>query len=329
METGPIWYALCFGPHTFAVLSTSAGRVVFCTGGAGTICSAQVRALVYLGADACIVGRNAEKTEAMARSIATARAGARVLGLGAVDVRRPEALAAAAERCVAELGGIDVAIAGAAGNFLAPLTQLSANAFKSVMDIDVLGSYNTVKATLPALAAAAERARATGGPGPRLIFVSATLHYTGTLLQAHVGAAKAAVDALAVSCAIELGPRGITSNAIAPGAVKGTEGIERLATKEYLQEQERTNPTGRIATVRDIADATVFLCGAAAGHINGATIVGESSSPIALKLLQLKLRSITCDICSGWGFVESSLGCTEWDATIPRFYIERSGRRRG
>ena len=86
------------------------GKVVFCTGGAGTICSAQVRALVHLGADACIVGRNAEKTETMARDIATARRGAKVLGIGNVDVRKIESLNEAVERCVKELGGMDIAM---------------------------------------------------------------------------------------------------------------------------------------------------------------------------------------------------------------------------
>jgi peroxisomal 2,4-dienoyl-CoA reductase len=82
-------------------------KVVFCTGGAGSICSAQVRALVHLGANACIIGRNVEKTETMSKDIATARKGAKVLGIGAVDVRKPEALVAAAERCAKELGSID------------------------------------------------------------------------------------------------------------------------------------------------------------------------------------------------------------------------------
>lgn len=81
--------------------------MVFCTGGAGTICSAQVRALVHLGADACIVGRNVEKTESAAKDIATARPGAKVIGIGAVDVRKFESLKAAVDRCVSELGGID------------------------------------------------------------------------------------------------------------------------------------------------------------------------------------------------------------------------------
>lgn len=81
--------------------------VVFCTGGAGTVCSAQVRALVHLGANACIIGRNVEKTEAAAKDIASAREGAKVLGIGGVDVRRFKDLEAAVRRCVEELGGLD------------------------------------------------------------------------------------------------------------------------------------------------------------------------------------------------------------------------------
>ena len=81
--------------------------MVFCTGGGGTICSAQVRALIYLGCDACIVGRNVEKTENMAKSLATARRGARVLGFGSIDVRSAESLREAVDKCVKELGGID------------------------------------------------------------------------------------------------------------------------------------------------------------------------------------------------------------------------------
>lgn len=88
-------------------LVSSDNKVVFCTGGAGTICSAQVRALVHLGANACIVGRNPEKTENMAKDIATARRGAKVLGIGSVDVRNVQSVQAAVDKCVGELGGID------------------------------------------------------------------------------------------------------------------------------------------------------------------------------------------------------------------------------
>lgn len=83
------------------------GKVVFCTGGNGSICSAQVRALVHLGADALIVGRNVEKTERVAKDIATARPGSKVIGIGGVDVRSIEDLQKSIDRCVRELGGID------------------------------------------------------------------------------------------------------------------------------------------------------------------------------------------------------------------------------
>lgn len=72
------------------------GKVVFVTGGAGTICSVQTKALVCLGANACIIGRNVEKTERMAKEIAAVRKGAKVLGIGAVDVRKVRELALAA-----------------------------------------------------------------------------------------------------------------------------------------------------------------------------------------------------------------------------------------
>ena len=63
------------------------GKVAFVTGGNGTICSMQTRALVRLGANACIIGRNVEKTEKAAKDIASVRTGAKVIGIGACDVR--------------------------------------------------------------------------------------------------------------------------------------------------------------------------------------------------------------------------------------------------
>lgn len=97
----PTWrdglFSMTPRPHLFfttqAVVESSLthitldDRVVLVTGGAGTICSAQTRALVRLGANACIIGRNVEKTEKAAKDIATARKGARVLGIGGCDVR--------------------------------------------------------------------------------------------------------------------------------------------------------------------------------------------------------------------------------------------------
>ena len=82
-------------------------KVVFCTGGNGDLGRVQVRAMVYLGANACIVGRNVDKTRALAEQLATVREGAHVLGYGGIDVRDFEGLRAAVDSCASELGGID------------------------------------------------------------------------------------------------------------------------------------------------------------------------------------------------------------------------------
>ncbi|KAL5611821.1 hypothetical protein BROUX41_000604 [Berkeleyomyces rouxiae] len=252
------------------------GRVAFVTGGAGTICSAQARALVKLGANACIVGRNVDKTEAMARDLATARPGAKVIGIGGCDVRKAEDLQAAAKKCADELGAIDFVIAGAAGNFVVPISGMSSNAFKSVMDIDVLGTFNTVKATMPYLVESAKRNPNPNpdgtGTGGRFLAVSATFHYTGMPLQAHVSAAKAGVDSLVASVALEYGPLGVTANAIAPGPIAGTEGMDRLAGEVAVSEQGKGVPSGRWGTIKDIADATVYLFSDAGNYVNGQII---------------------------------------------------------
>ena len=116
---------------------------------------------------------------------------------------------------------------------------------------------------------------ATAAPGGRIIFISATLHYTGVPLQSHVSVAKAGVDALSTSCAIELGPRGITSNIISPGAIAGTEGFERLTQKEHRGDAVKAIPLGRIGTVKDISDATVYLFSDAGSYVNGEVLVGK------------------------------------------------------
>lgn len=90
---------------------------------------------------------------------------------------------------------------------MAPISGLSERAFKTVIDIDLLGTYNTLKATLPAI-------RESKGS---YVHISANLHTRGTPWQAHVSAAKAGVDALSAVIAVEEGPRGVRSNVIGPG----------------------------------------------------------------------------------------------------------------
>lgn len=242
------------------------GKVVFVTGGAGTICRVQTEAMVLLGADAAIVGRNKQKTDAAAAEIATLRPGAKVISCPDTDVRDVKSIAKAVEATVQQLGRIDYVIAGAAGNFLADFNHLSSNAFASVVNIDLLGSYNTVKATFNEL-------RKNKGA---ILFVSATLHYYGVPFQVHVGAAKAGVDALSNALAVELGPLGIRSNCIAPGPIAGTEGLERLVKDKDACTKKV--PLQRMGSTRDIAEATVYLFSPAASYVTGTVHVVDGGS---------------------------------------------------
>lgn len=243
-------------------------KVVFVTGGAGTICRVQTEALVLLGCDAVIVGRQVDKTERAAREIAELRPNAKVLGIGNIDVRKVQDLVSAVNTAVKELGKIDFVIAGAAGNFISDVNHLSANAFKSVVEIDLIGSFNTFKATFDQL-------RQNKGA---IIFVSATLHYQGLPLQAHASAAKAGIDSLSRTLAVELGPLGIRSNAIAPGGIENTEGLSRLVPKHLVESLREAVPLQRFGTATDIANATVFLFSPAGSYINGETLVVDGGA---------------------------------------------------
>lgn len=149
------------------------------------------------------------------------------------------------------------------------------------MDIDVLGTYNTVKATIPYLIESAKRnpnPSTNGLTGGRIIYVSATFHYAGMPMQAHVAAAKASVDSISTSVALEFGPFGVTSNVIAPGGIEGTEGMERLASNKYdAAEFARLIPLGRVGTIRDVADATVYLFSDAGNYVNGDVLVVDGA----------------------------------------------------
>jgi 2,4-dienoyl-CoA reductase [(3E)-enoyl-CoA-producing], peroxisomal len=98
-------------------------------------------------------------------------------------------------------------------------------------------------------------------------------------MQLHASAAKAGVDSMSATICIEEGPRGVTSNVIAPGAISGTEGMSRLAVSAEDGKPPamyKGIPTGRAGHVKEIADATVYLFSEAGNYVNGAEIVGKS-----------------------------------------------------
>jgi peroxisomal 2,4-dienoyl-CoA reductase len=237
-----------------------AGKKVFVTGGGTGINKEIVLAFMQHGADAAIMGRRIQKLEE-AKTELEAKTG-RTCHVYRGDVRNVEQVKAAVDAAVTAMGQIDVLVNGAAGNFPATLDSLSYNAFKTVIEIDLLGTFNVIKAVY-------ERTmKHTGG---NIINISMTLHYTGTIGQAHAGAAKAGIDALTKVFANELGPKNIRVNGIAPGPIADTVGMDKLSSGKSAEALSELVPLGRYGTKAEIAQAALYLY--AADYVTGHTLV--------------------------------------------------------
>lgn len=211
------------------------------------------------GAEISIIARNQEKLTHACEQISVHSS---CHGYSA-DVRDDAALVKAIESAVKQAGSIDVLIAGAAGNFPAAAMEMSTNAFKSVIDIDLIGTFNLIHAAYSHLTK----------PGARVINISAPQSTVPVASQAHVCAAKAGIDMLTRVLALEWSGQGITINSIIPGPINDTEGMARLAPSDELQEMVRQSvPSGRLGEVSDIAKFAVLLASDECDFINGAIL---------------------------------------------------------
>ncbi len=244
-----------------------AGKVAFVTGGGSGICHGIARAFMTHGADAAIVGRKAERLEAAAAALSQ-ETGRTCIATPA-DVRDPKLVEAALDATIERFGKIDIIVNGAAGNFLCPAAALSYNGFKTVMEIDSMGTWNVTRAAFE---------RGLRDRGGVVINISATLHYAATPLQMHASAAKAAIDSMTKSLALEWGSMGIRVNAIAPGPIEDTEGMTRLAPKDMKDRLEASIPLQRFGTVEDIANAALFLASDAASYVHGEIFVVDGGA---------------------------------------------------
>jgi 2,4-dienoyl-CoA reductase [(3E)-enoyl-CoA-producing], peroxisomal len=250
--------------------SALAGRVALITGGGTGICRGIAAAYARLGAEVCIVSRKQDVLDQTAAAIAD-DAG-RAIHAVAADVRDPAAIQRAVQSTLERFGRLDTVINGAAGNFLAPAAALSPNGFRTVVDIDLNGTFHTSRAAFEALQAS--------GDG-LILNITATLHYHGTPLQIHASAAKAGVDAITRNLAVEWGSFGIRVCGIAPGPIAETEGVRRLAPGDVTDRMKSVIPAGRFGAIDEIAAAAVFLRSGAARYITGHTLVVDGGMCVA------------------------------------------------
>ena len=189
-----------------------AGQVGVITGGGTGIGFGVAELLASLGMHVVLASRKAERLDAAAARI---RAGGGRASTATLDVRDAERVKSIMGQVANEHGRLDLLINNAAGNFYVPSASMSPNAWQSVIEIDLFGTFFCSQAVLPLM-------RASGGGS--IVNISMTLHYRGWPQMAHATAAKGGIDSFCCTLALEWAPDGVRVNAVAPGPVP-TEGV--------------------------------------------------------------------------------------------------------
>jgi peroxisomal 2,4-dienoyl-CoA reductase len=250
-------------------------KVALVTGGATGLGKEIARALGQHAARLCIASRKQENLEAACHELQSEDLDCMWVSC---DIRAPDQVEHVVSEILKRHGRLDIVINNAAGNFPAPISGISYNGFKAIVDIDLRGTYNVTKAAFEAWL------KQHGG---HIVNISAPFQNLGVSLQAHVAAAKAGVDSLTRTCAVEFGPYGIRVNGIAPGGMADTEGLARFASAAKESAGGGNNPLGYIGTKRDIANAVLFLVSDAASYVTGQVFAVDGGAGIDMMKLQL------------------------------------------
>ncbi|MFZ3340001.1 MAG: SDR family oxidoreductase [Terriglobales bacterium] len=235
---------------------------ILITGGGTGLGKAAAQRFLELGAEVHICGRREEVLAATARELHE-RTGGRIHA-HRCDVRD----AAEVEEMIAAIwadGPLDVLMNNAAGNFLARTEDLSLGAFQSVIGIVLMGSLHMTLAC--GRRWLAEKRKAV------VLNITTTYTITGSAYVVPSAVAKAGVQALTRSLAVEWGNRGIRMNAIAPGPIPTEGAFSRLLPRPELEvEAKQRNPLGRFGTVEEFANLAAFLVSDGSGYINGEVV---------------------------------------------------------
>ena len=241
-----------------------ANRVAFITGGATGIGFEIARLFGSLGAKVVIASRKQENLDT-ARDALAEETGASVVAYK-TDVRDYDQVREAVARTVEQFGGLDILVNNAAGNFPCATAKLSPNGWRTVIDIDLNGTFHCCHAAYPAL-------KASKGGGS-IISITATQGFMGWPGAAHAASAKAGIIALSRTLAVEWGDDGIRVNNISPGPIGDTLGVRKLYEDQGLGElQRRRTALGRFGTKLDIANAAAFLASPLAEYMTGADLI--------------------------------------------------------
>lgn len=236
------------------------GKTVVVVGGTSGINRGVAELFAKHGAKVAVASRDQGKVDDTVKALHAL--GAEAMGFAA-DVRQVDAVKEGLAKVHETFGEFDVLVSGAAGNFPAMANGMSPNGFKSVIDIDLLGTFHVMQSAYPYLKK----------PGASIINISAPQAFLPMMAQTHVCAAKAGVDMVTRCLALEWGPEGIRINSIVPGPIEGTEGMKRLApTDEFMDMAKESVPLKRLGSPEDIGNAALYLSSPAASYISGTVL---------------------------------------------------------
>jgi len=242
------------------------GKVALLAGASSGINLAIAQHFARAGAKVAILSRTRERIEAAGRSIADE--GFPVLARAA-DVREFDAIDAVFRETVETFGKIDIVVSGAAGNFHAAAANISPNGFRTVIEIDLIGNFNVLRASFPYL----------NKPGASLISITAPGGTHPSMFQVHANSAKAGINMMTRCLAMEWGPAGVRVNAISPGPIAGTEGMARLAATPEREALIKKGLALRdYGALRDVADTALFLATVNSRYITGTIIDCDGGS---------------------------------------------------
>lgn len=235
-----------------------AGRAALVTGGGTGIGRAIALELGALGANVALCGRRLEPLAAVAAELGS-------LGVKSFhaqcDIRQAEQVAALVDGVLGAFGRLDVLVNNAGGQFPAPAAAISPRGFEAVVRNNLLGTYNVTHAV-------ATRAMLPARSG-RIVNITANVS-RGFPGMAHTGAARAGVENLTRSLAVEWAPFGVQVNAVAPGIIKST-GTDQYPP-ELLARGRSQTPAKRLGAPEEVAHLVAFLATDAADFITGAVI---------------------------------------------------------
>ena len=236
---------------------------ILITGGGTGLGRGMAHRFLSLGATVYICGRRSEVLAKAQRELHEATGG--TIRAIPCDVRNAGEVETLVDTIWKE-GALDILVNNAAGNFLARTEELSPRAFEAVIGIVLMGTINVTMAC--------GRRWLQAGHGGTVLNITTTYTRTGSAYVVPSAMAKAGVEAMTRSLAVEWGSRGIRMNAIAPGPVPTEGAFSRLLPRrEFEQFAKQRNPMGRFGTVEELANLAAFLVSDGCQYINGEVVV--------------------------------------------------------